>query len=600
MGAYLLCAHVDMKKAVLILILIALLATVGLTACGFVEVHDIKLHFVVDGAPFRDMTVSAYNATGLDVGVKDGYRFDGWYSDMEYSTAVNPARVTEESTLYGRWVKYVSKTTLYTVSFVDEDGTPLGKVQAATLGDIVYPTAPTKAGYVFNDWQGKPTSLKEDITLTASYWQLFTVVFVDDDGVELSTQQVKDGDYATPPVPPMKGSNEQYHYDFAGWVPDRGDYNRVQCDMTVSATYRAVTNRYTCTLHLGNGEEDEVYTVDYGTQITLPTPEKAPFEATAYTFAGWDVDADGVKDDVKSRFRLYADMEAWAVYDEYVRTFTVTFWVDDVSADAVVEYGQNAVYPLATPARLTTAQYTYAFAGWDTDADEEADDGLTAVYSDMTAVAVFDATVNRYSYVFTDSEGQIYAHAEDVAYGTPVPMPDVVPTMEDTSSVSYTFAYWQDYTTDMPLERDMRFEAVFNTEVRLYTIAFKEGKTTLQEYRVPYGTVIDYDADIAPYPFPVDDVDADKHYAYAWDDWTPGYVVTKDFRFNLSKYTYDYVVTWQVTEDVCFYTYFRDGDVLALPAAPTLEGFDFVGWQDYSADIRVHADMTMVAVWLGQ
>lgn len=576
------------------IIALAAVLMVGACACGFIEMQDVHLHFVVDGAPYRDMTVSAYIAGGLDVGENPGYQFDGWYTDSQYTHSADPAKATAEVTLYGRWVKEKAKTVCYTVTFLAEDGSKLSSMEAASLEDIVYPEAPELEGYVFVEWVGRPAVLKENVTLIASYRRLYRVVFVDDAGNVLDTQNVKDGDYATPPLPPVKSSTAQSHYIFTGWESDQGDYNRVHCDMTVYATFRAEDNLYTYILHTDNGAEEKPVTVAYGTEITLRSPVKAPFEAVAYTFVGWDVNGDGEPDNVGTRFRIYTDFEAWAIYAESQRTFAVTYRVDGNDTRVRVPYSEGSTYPLPDPTRAATAQYSYTFGGWDTDRDGVADDGLSAVYGDIVAVAVFDSTVNRYQYSFEDTDGRVYASAENVPYGTEILPPDVTPEKEATDSFSFTFSAWQDYEAGMTLTEDMRFVAVFDMQVRLYTITFFY-KEKLREYRVSYGTVIDYDENIKPYPYPTTD---EKAYAYWWDDWYPDYVVTKDFKFNLTKSaSYDHVVQWRITEDDVLLTYYRTGDVLALPAEPMREGYEFVGWQDYSADIRVQDDMTMTAMW---
>ncbi len=575
------------------LLLIAVLAAL-ISACGFVEVKDVPLHFVIDGAAYRDMTVGSFAAGGLNVGEKDGYYFDGWYLDTTYTQKARPASLEQETTLYGRWQKERGEGKLYVITFVAE-GVVVGKQEVAALADIRYPAAPEVEGKVFSDWSGKPAVLTEDCVLTAVYRLLYTVDFVDEDGTLLLRQRIADGGFATPPVPPVKAGDAQYTYEFAGWYADEGDYDEVHSDMVVYATFDTIINRYTYTLHKQNGERDDERSVNYGTQITLPTPTKQPTVDTTYAFAGWDSDNDGEVDVTQNKFRLYADFEAWAVYTSAPRAYRVVFDVDGDKTGVDVLYGQSAVYPLSqAPARSATAQYTYAFAGWDTDADGVADGGLAFVDADIDAVAVFDAEVNWYTYAFLDADGVVLGEACYAPYGTVIEPPAEPPVKASTASYDFAFSEWDGYQEGMTLVEDVTFTPTFSMNVRLYTISFKYRNRTLAEYRVPYGTVIDYDERVKPCPYPVED----EAYAYCWNNWTENYVVTKDFTFTLDRFSqYDYVVTWQIGEDEQLLAYYREGDYLALPAEPTREGYAFAGWQGYVAGTTVCEDMTLAALW---
>ena len=201
------------RRLITFIFIVLLCATaLALSSCGFVEAEDVILHFVIDGTPFRDMTRNAFLSTGLDVGEKMGYVFDGWYIDSSYTQYVNPGKVTADTTLYGRWVKEQIKTNTFTITFVMDDGTFVGTRQAASVGDIVYPAAPPKDGYVFGEWTGKPAVLTENVTITGVYRRVYVVTFRGEDDEELSVERVPDGSFATPPIPPKKEGDEEYSY----------------------------------------------------------------------------------------------------------------------------------------------------------------------------------------------------------------------------------------------------------------------------------------------------------------------------------------------------------------------------------------------------
>ena len=581
-------------KAIRIAILICL-AALCFTACSFIEVSDITLHFYIDGIHFRDMTVNAYTANGIDVGTKDGYTFDGWYSDTTYTTNLNPGKQTTETSLFGRWTKH-EEIALYTVTFLSDEGKVLSTQKVAVWSDVREPTPPEKEGFVFNDWEGRPARLTDDCTQTATYKQLFRVDFYDDEDRLLESKIVPAGGLATPPIPPIKASTAEFSYEFRSWVSRDGNYNKVERNMSVYATYDTITNYYPVTLHTENGAEDYAEQYAYGQQLTMPSPEKAADAQYVYTFVGWDTDHDGVADNVPRKQRIYEAFEAWAVYAASVRNYTVTFDVDGTAVDTQVPYMQDATYE-GTPVKEEDAQFVYTFAGWDTDRDGVADNGYTQITSDVVAVALFDGALKYYDYFFEDEDGGVYGEKYHMPYGTVIEAPAVVPTKADTTSHTFRFNGWEGYTEGMILSATTHFIARFDCEERLYRITFSDVRTDMSvSYELPYGTVIDYAAEVKPYPYPVEKDPC----AYQWLGWYPRYEVTREFTFNLQRSRdYQYVVTWQWGEgdDEVLRAYYQENAILALPATPEKEGMMFAGWDGYVVNSTVNGNATYAARW---
>lgn len=80
--------------------------------------------------------------------VKDGYTFDGWYSDSDYKTKVEKVvNVTEPLTLYAKWTPNNYTVTLNTV------GGEVSKNTATVTYDSDYTLeVPTRLGYTFLGW----------------------------------------------------------------------------------------------------------------------------------------------------------------------------------------------------------------------------------------------------------------------------------------------------------------------------------------------------------------------------------------------------------------------------------------------------------------
>ena len=111
---------------------------------------------------------------------KDGYIFEGWYTDVELTTAYDFATpVTKDIILYAKWE--VVPVGNHVVTFDSDDGNVIAPQMVADGGTIEKPADPVKDGYTFIEWQldGAPydftTPITEDITLMA-VWEANPVV----------------------------------------------------------------------------------------------------------------------------------------------------------------------------------------------------------------------------------------------------------------------------------------------------------------------------------------------------------------------------------------------------------------------------------------
>jgi uncharacterized protein YgiM (DUF1202 family) len=137
----------------------------------------------------------------------------------------------------------------YTVTYNVAGGTAAPSAQtkaygrAVTLSDQI----PERDRHVFLGWAtseggeavyqpGDRYSQNESIKLYA-VWQHtgYTVIFYDDDGVELARGNYAHGDRLTPPEPPEKPDSILYHFEFSGWSPELPE--TVTEDLEFRATY---------------------------------------------------------------------------------------------------------------------------------------------------------------------------------------------------------------------------------------------------------------------------------------------------------------------------------------------------------------------------
>lgn len=137
-----------------------------------------------------------------------------------------------------------------------------------------------------------------------------------------------------------------------------------------------------------------------GSSAVAPeAPQREGDEKYHYVFIGWDTPFTSVNE----------DLTVTAMYEQKVNEFEVTFldYDDTILSIQSIPYGESAVEP-ATPQREGDAQYSYTFAGWDSD--------FTNVTKDITVTALYDTSVNEYSVSINDGNFT-FKGAEKVKYG---------------------------------------------------------------------------------------------------------------------------------------------------------------------------------------
>ncbi len=123
----------------------------------------------------------------------------------------------------------------FKVTFVDFDGTVISTQNVVSGESAAVPEAPEREGYIFTGWSDEANEVTEDMIIVALYEkeiiivEKYMVIFVDDEGMFISSQIVAEGDKATAPNAPQKDG-----YEFIGWDTD---FTNVTQDITVKAIY---------------------------------------------------------------------------------------------------------------------------------------------------------------------------------------------------------------------------------------------------------------------------------------------------------------------------------------------------------------------------
>ena len=203
-----------------------------------------------------------------------------------------------------------------------------------------------------------------------------------------------------------------------------------------------------------------------------------------YTFAGWDSEVTAVTGN-----KTYK-----AVFTRVKNTYLITFlnYNDEVLDSREYEYGVTPNEPTAT--KEGNAEWTYTFAGWDSE--------VTMVTGEKTYKATFDQTKNKYRIIFLDEDGTELQNKK-YEYGE---MPACeIPTKESTSKYTYTFAGW-----DIPLAEvveEATYTATYTATANKYKIKYHtNGGTTIDDDTVAY----DEEIILAPSP---------SKTGHDFDDW---------------------------------------------------------------------------------
>ena len=402
------------------------------------------------------------------------------------------AAVTGDATYRATWLE--EPPTEYQITFVDYDGDIehhllwQGNVSVGTM-----PTPPVNPSgkpetseftYVFDHWSPALSKVTQAMTYTAVYSEVartYTVSYYNEAGsVVVSTEELPYGATPTPPAVTKENPETGHTYTLV-WknLAETGTIQTVQGAASYKPTYLDVLNKYTVTVKSnpsGACSSTGAGLYDYNTSATLTLSVN-----TGYTFNGW---SDGLEGTNTTRtITVTEDKELVANFTVAEPDYTITWKNENGSADLVTPVGQKAgtatIYPGATPTKDATAQYTYTFDGWATEANgpKVYKNGLTPVASgDATYYAHFSSTVNTYKVTLTSNPAGVctFTGAGTYEYGA-----DVAIAVASYNTTNYTFTGWS-AAVPTTVEGDINLTANFSP--RTYTITWKseDGSATLE------------------------------------------------------------------------------------------------------------------------
>ena len=370
-------------------------------------------------------------------------RSEIYLAAMSDENITPPTAITREEQFLMAAINYIRNHSggggsAFTLSYYDDSGVTLIYQEAVLSGGDgqgYSGDTPTKASteqydYSFVGWSDQTgateptTDVLKNITADKSVYAAFeaiektydvkfynaNVLLYTDEDVEYGGTAAYSGNT------PTKAETAQYTYTFIGWnsnssasTADDNALTNVTADRNVYAIYTATEKTFEVNFYNGDTLLETAQNVAYNGTATYTgsTPTKASTAQYDYTFAGWTKTQGSTTVDADALTGVTADRNVYAVFTATTRSYTVTFMnVSTLMDTQTVTYGGTAVYGGTTPAKAETSEYTYTFAGWNTNSSAStADaDALTNVTADRTVYAIFTAVSKGYTVYFYNGE----------------------------------------------------------------------------------------------------------------------------------------------------------------------------------------------------
>ncbi len=438
------------------------------------------------------------------------YTFSGWSPEV--------VSVVGAQTYTAQFSSTVNK---YVIRFLNEDGTELQSEELEYGSVPVYKgEVPTKQPtaqytYTFNGWDseiGEVTGSKDYTATYTSTVNKYLITFENYNGEELQSSEVEYGQ--TPSytgATPEKPADAEFTYTFSDWSPEVVSVVGAQ---TYTAQFSSTVNKYVVRFLNEDGTELQSEELAYGATpaYTGETPTKDATAQYTYTFNGWDseiAEVTGAKD--------YT-----ATYTPTTNKYTVRFLNDDGTElqSEKLAYGATPAYTGETPTKEATAQYTYTFAGWDSE--------ITEVTGAKDYTATYSPTTNKYVVRFLNEDGT-ELQSEELAYGATPAYTGETPTKEATAQYTYTFAGWDSEIAEVTGAKD--YTATYTPTTNKYLVRFLNyDGTELQKENLDYGVTPSYKGGTPTKP-------STAQYTYTFNGWEPAITSVTGAKDYTATYT---------------------------------------------------------------
>ena len=290
-------------KSLFLALILTLAIVVGLTACNPTGATTKTLTFDMNGhgtqVQAQKLAKDEYPEVPEDP-TEEGWIFDGWYIDEDFTDYFYFEPIEEDTTVYARWIQ------CFTVSFDTGSAGVSVPSQSVVAGDNVDLPSPTAPGKKFEGWYtdasltiafNANTPITNNVTLHAKWSTYYKVTFDRNERgsptrVPAPQEYEVDGSKAVQPED-MSANG----YKFLGWsTTDDGSSGIYDFDtvLTDSITLYAQWVRiFKVSFDLNHEEAiqlpPEAQSVDEGKYAERPAIDPT---LSGYRFVGWYVDAE--------------------------------------------------------------------------------------------------------------------------------------------------------------------------------------------------------------------------------------------------------------------------------------------------------------------
>lgn len=389
---------------------------------------------------------------------------------------------------------------------------------------------------------------------TIDYEHISSVVnFYNYDGELLHTETVWDNGDCPDPIPeigtPLRPETDESKFIYSGWSTS---LENITENTDITALYDEYKKYYISFIDdFGNavkvnGNDSNIYYDIEGENI-VALPDNLPNYSIVdsqgatwdYHFEGWSLNGKDVIE-IPAVSGTDYNITYQAVFSEH-RVYVVKFMNDtEVHNELHLYEGERISVPETTPARVSTYQFDYEFAGWTLDGENIVDVAETIGTEDITYIAKYTPIDRYYLITFLDWNGDelaVYSvkHDEKPIYDREMP------TKVDSAQWHYDFDGWSPEI--IPVTGEAVYTATYLETLREYTVTWynHDGTVLETDYNVPYGTIASYDGESPT-------KQGDAQWSYVWVGWgVDVFVVTGKMEFT-ARYEAEvnkYKVTWK-------------------------------------------------------
>lgn len=206
-----------------------------------------------------------------------------------------------------------------------------------------------------------------------------------------------------------------------------------------------------CAIGISNAD-DFNFECGKSAEVTI-TPQ------TGYHFVNW---SDGNTDNPRV---FFMEKDSTITVNIAINTYSVVFknWNDTALQSETLNHGDAIEYKGASPTKPSTAQYSYKFTAWNPNIPNPA-----VATQDWVFVAQFEATVNQYTVIFKNYNGDTLQLSK-YDYGATPEYKGETPVKPADAQYTYTFTGWD--KTISEVTGDVVYTAQFTNSTNTYTLA---------------------------------------------------------------------------------------------------------------------------------